>query len=91
MRGADLEALILQDPLDGSVFTARRQLGLEDDSERAVADDLALGVLHFLCFSGQAILDLLAYDLWKMLLVGVDGRGRSNGGLTSHTKIREGI
>ena len=44
-------------------FTERRQLGLEDDAEGAVAHDLALGVLHLFCLSGQAVLHLLANDL----------------------------
>ena len=60
--GTCLKALVLQHALDGSILSGRRQLGLEDDSERAVADDLALGVLHFLGLSGQAVLDLLTDD-----------------------------
>lgn len=55
-----LEALVLQDTLDGRIFTTRRQLGLEDDTERAVADNLALRVCEVLVVAGQAVLDLFA-------------------------------
>ena len=60
--GTYLEALVLQHALDGGVLSGGRQLGLEDDTERTVADDLALGVLHLLGLSGQAVLDLLTDD-----------------------------
>lgn len=56
----DLEALVLEHTLDGSIFTTGRELGLEDDTKGTVADDFALGVLHLFCLSGQAILDLFA-------------------------------
>jgi hypothetical protein len=57
--GTHLKALILQHALDGGVLSGRRQLGLEDNTERAVSDDLALSVLHLFGLSGQAVLDLL--------------------------------
>jgi hypothetical protein len=60
--GTYLKALVLQHALDGSILSGGRQFGLEDDAERAVADDLALGVLHLLSLSGQAVLDLLTDD-----------------------------
>ena len=60
--GTYLEALVLEHALDSSIFSGRRQLGLEDDTEGAVANDLALGVLHLLGLSGQAVLDLLTDD-----------------------------
>ena len=60
-----LETLVLEDALDGSIFAAGRQLGLENDSERAIADDLALSVLDIAGLAGQAILDLFADDLYK--------------------------
>jgi hypothetical protein len=41
---AYLEPLVLQHALDGGILATGRQLGLEDDAERAIADDLALGV-----------------------------------------------
>ena len=55
-----LEALVLQHPLDGRIFTARRQLRLEDYTEGAVAHDLALRVCEIFVVAGQAILDLFA-------------------------------
>lgn len=58
-----LEALVLQHSLDGSVLPAGRQLGLEDDTERAIADDFALSILHLFRFTSQAILDLFANNL----------------------------
>ena len=61
-NGTHLKALVLKHALDGSILSGRRQLGLEDDTERAVADDLALSVLHLLGLSGQAVLDLLTDD-----------------------------
>lgn len=59
---AYLEALVLEDPLDGRILAAGRQLGLEDDSKRAVADDLALGVGKIPVLSRHAIVDLFADD-----------------------------
>ena len=56
----DLETLVLKHTLDGGIFAAGRQLGLENDTEGTVADNLALGVLHLFCLSSQAILDLFA-------------------------------
>jgi hypothetical protein len=53
-----LEAFVLQDTLDGRIFTTRRQLRLEDDTERAVADNLALRVCEVFVVAGQAVLDL---------------------------------
>lgn len=40
-----LESLILEYSLDRRVFARRRQLGLEDNTEGPVSDDLALGIL----------------------------------------------
>ena len=64
---SDLETLVLKHALDGSIFAAGRQLSLEDDTEGAIADDLALGVLHLFCLSGQAILNLFANYLCTAL------------------------
>lgn len=55
-----LESLILKNTLDGSIFTGRRKFRLEDDAERTVTNDFALGVLHFLGFTRQTILDFFA-------------------------------
>lgn len=92
----DLETLVLQNALDGGIFTAGRQLGLEDDTERAIADDLALRVLHLFCLSGQAILDLFANYLCDALvcrkgrLMWRDGGNGRREGRASACKQREG-
>lgn len=59
----DLEALVLEYPFDGSVLAGGRQLGLKHDAEGAVADNLALRVLHISGLSCKAILNLLADNL----------------------------
>lgn len=61
--GPYLEPLVLEHSLDGSILTTGCELGLEDDTERAIADDLALCILHFLRLPSQSVLDLFAYDL----------------------------
>ena len=66
-----LETLVLQNSLDGRIFSAGRELGLEHNTERAVADDFALCVLQFPRLSRQSILDLFAYDLYKTQLAHV--------------------
>jgi hypothetical protein len=58
-----LEPLVLQDSLDGSVLAAGGHLGLKHDTERSIADDLALGIRDLLVLACQAILDLFADDL----------------------------
>ena len=62
--GTYLEALVLQHALDGGILTRRRQFGLENDTEGAIADDLALGVLHLLGLPSKAVLDLLTDDFY---------------------------
>jgi hypothetical protein len=42
----NLEPLVLQNSLDGSIFTTGGQLGLKDNTKGAIPNDLALGVLH---------------------------------------------
>jgi hypothetical protein len=59
-RATHLEALVLEHPLDGRIFTTRRQLGLENNTEGAIAHDLALRVREVFVVAGQAILDLFA-------------------------------
>ena len=61
----NLEAFILKDPLDCSVLPVGRELCLEDHSERAVAYNLALRVLHLPRFTREAILDFLADYLYS--------------------------
>lgn len=56
--------LVLQHSLDGSIFAAWGHFRLKHDTERAISHDLALGVLHFLGFASQAILDLFTNDLY---------------------------
>lgn len=72
-HGAYLEALVLQHPLDGSIFTGGRQLGLEDDTEGTISDNLALCVLHISSLARDAILDLFANNLY---FAGVSGWSR---------------
>lgn len=60
-----LETLVLEHSLDRRVFTAWRQLGVEDDSERPIANNLALRVGKLSGLTSQAILDLLADYFWK--------------------------
>lgn len=55
-----LETLVLKHSLDRRVFTAWRQLGVEDDSERPIANDLALCVGKLSGLTSKAILDLFA-------------------------------
>lgn len=88
-----LEALVLQHALDGGVFARRRQLGLEDNTKGAIADNLALGVLHLLGLAGQAVLDLLADDF----CIGGLAMGATRatewcacGPRTSHSQARKG-
>lgn len=61
-----LESPVLQHPLDGCILAAGLELGLEDDAERSVADDLTLSVLHLPSFTCDSILYLFLdgfYDL----------------------------
>ena len=59
----NLETLVLQNPLDGSILVVWGQLGLEDNTKRTVAYDLALLILYLFRFPGKTVLHLLAYDL----------------------------
>jgi hypothetical protein len=60
----DLEAFVLQDALDGGIFSARGELGLEDYTKGTVAHNLALCVRQILVLSSLAILDLFADDFY---------------------------
>ena len=57
-----LEALVLQDTLDGRIFTTGRQLRLEDYAERAVADNLALRILQVSYLACDPIVHLFPDD-----------------------------
>ena len=70
-----LESLVQQDPLDGGVLTAGRELRLEDNTKGAIANNLALRILDFSGFSSQSILDLLANDFCRALSAHVLGIG----------------
>jgi hypothetical protein len=61
----NLEALVLQHPLDGGIFSARGELGLEYHAEGAVAHNLALCVRQVLVFACLAVLDLFADDFYE--------------------------
>lgn len=52
----NLESLVLQDSLDGSIFAIGSQLCLEHHAEGAVAHDFALRVLHFSGLARNSIL-----------------------------------
>lgn len=84
MVSAHLEALVLKDTLDGSVLAAGRQLGLEDDTERTIAYDLALCIRQVFVVAGQAVLNFLADDLcWECFVsrsCGGGGGQRREGG-----------
>jgi hypothetical protein len=58
-----LESLVLKDSLDGSILSRWGQLGLENNTEGAISDNLALRVLQIPSFSSHSILDLLADHL----------------------------
>lgn len=62
---AHLEPLVLQNPLDGRILIGRRQLGLEDNAERTVANNLALGILQLPGLAGDTVLNLLTDGLWN--------------------------
>jgi hypothetical protein len=83
-----LEALVLQHSLDGRVFTAGRQFGLEDDAEGAIADDLALCIGQVFVLARQAVLHFLADDFCEgVSMRAVAGRA---GTLTTHSQRGEG-
>lgn len=62
----NLEALVLENPLDGGIFATRGHLCLEHNTEGAVSDYLALSVLHLLGLPRESILDFFSYDFcWR--------------------------
>ena len=61
-----LEALVLEHPLDGSIFAAGRQFCLEDYAKRAIANNLALSVLYLASLASGPVLDLFSYDFYFM-------------------------
>lgn len=65
LPGPHLEAFVLKNAFDGSIFASGRQLGLEDNAKGAIAHDLALGVLHITSLASNTILDLLTDHLCR--------------------------
>ena len=68
----DLEALVLEHALDGGVLSTRRQLGLENDAEGAVAHNLALRVCQVLVLARLAILHLFADNFCAAVSIACD-------------------
>lgn len=64
----NLEALVLQNPLDGCIFVRGGQLGLENHAKRSIAYNLALGVLDFASLASDAILDLFTDNFYKYIV-----------------------
>lgn len=62
---AYLETLILEDTLDSSILARWGKLSLEDDTERTIADNFALGILKLSGFASYSILDALTDDFCK--------------------------
>lgn len=60
---SDLETFVLEDSLDCGVLTTRREFGLENNAKGAIANYLALRVLHLSSLACQSILDLFANHL----------------------------
>jgi hypothetical protein len=79
-----LETLVLQDSFDGSVLAAGRQLGLEDDAKRAVADDLALRIGNVSGLASDSVLDSLPYDFCSAWVSSGRGRDWRAGRATYH-------
>lgn len=59
---ADLESLVLENPLDGCILIRGREFCLKDDTERSVSHNLALRVLEIPRLAGDSVLNLLADD-----------------------------
>lgn len=66
MKKSYLETFVLEDSLDGSIFTGWRKLGLKDNAERAISNNLALSVLQISSLAGDTILNSLADDLYDL-------------------------
>ena len=57
-----LEAFILENALDGRIFTVGGEFCLKDYAKRSISNDLALSILHLFGLTGQPILNFLADD-----------------------------
>lgn len=60
-----LESLVLEDSLDGGIFPRGRELGLKHYAERAITDNLAVGILQLSGLSSNTILHFLPHDLYR--------------------------
>ncbi len=76
LRSSDLEALVLEHTFDRSILAGGRQLRLKHNAEGAVADNLALRVLHVSCLAGNTILHFLANDFCEGKVSHGAGRSR---------------
>ena len=65
---AYLEPLILEHAFDCRILVGWRQLSLEDNAKRSVANDLALGILQVSGLAGDAVLDLFADDFYTQII-----------------------
>jgi hypothetical protein len=83
-----LEAFVLQDSFDCSIFAAGRELGLEDDPKGAVSNNFALSVGEIPCFSRNAVLYPFADDFCRQR-VSVHGCGRQRDGYRNVPPIRK--
>ena len=59
-----LESLVLQDSLDCGIFTTWRQLGLEDNTEGAISNNLALSVGNIPGLASRTVLNFFSNDLY---------------------------
>lgn len=62
--GTYFEPLVLKYALDGRILARGRQFCLEDNTERAIADDFTLCILQVPRLAGDAVLDLFADYLY---------------------------
>lgn len=71
-----LEALVLEDALYCGILPTWRQLCVEDNAKRAVADNFALRVREISSFAGEAILDSFTDDFCGATVSKGPTRGR---------------
>lgn len=61
---AHLESLVLKNTLDCGILVGRSQLGLENDAEGTISNNLALRVLYLSRLARDAVLDFFLDYLW---------------------------
>lgn len=64
-RVTNLEPFVLEYSFDGSILSTGRQLCLKHDTEGTIANDFALGILHFSSLAGESILYLFSYHFYN--------------------------